>query len=634
MRSAVFFVFLFLSAALIFAQKDSLYPLRVNFALTNERSFNEVNHTTQKTTSPIFLLSLPFFDDFAKPSSRPDTTKWIAGSAVYVNTGFPRAPFTIGVATFDGLNKFGYPYNPNATANSSGGADTMTSRPIDLSFLNTTDTSVYISFFYQPRGWGDAPETADSLVLEIFKSSDTTWNRLWSKAGYNPGVNDSSWHFVLLNVPANSGYFNNQFQFRFRNRATLSGSLDHWHIDYVYLNAGRTKTDSSFKDIAFGYQAPSILRNYSSIPYWQFNNSGDLVSSFPVFIRNNDTTTTASNFAVKLEVFDTLNNPILPQATPGNFNIDNWSVGGWDNYPAHNNQNISIPVPAGMSDSGTYHTKLTITPNDFNFDQNWNDTLFGFHHFSNYYAFDDGTAESGYGLNQYGSMMAVKINLNVADSLKAVDIFFDPIINIQSILNSTYTIWVWNDNNGLPGDSVYADTLRNPLYLNNAFQNAFKRDTLNKTIYLNPGTYYIGIKQTGNLPLNIGFDRNYNHKDRMFYNTNGIWQNSSFEGSYMIRPVFGKFELGQGIKNISLDEKELTIYPNPANQILNIKLDRYPLNDKLNVIINDLSGRIVFRSLIKNNSNFDLSGWESGVYFLQISDNQGNLYKTRFIVQK
>jgi hypothetical protein len=632
MQRFIFYIFLQYAFLGIFSQSDSLYPLKYNFALQN--NLKNLSKTNSKLYNQnISNLSLPFFDDFAKPLTRPDSTKWMSNSSVYVNTGFARAPFSIGVATFDGLNKFGYPYNPNATVNSSGGADTMTSRIIDLSFLNAGDTSLFLSFFYQTRGWGDAPETSDSLIVEIFKNGDTTWNRLWGKAGFNPGVNDSTWKFVLLNIPSNSGYFNNNFQFRFRNRATLSGSLDHWHIDYVYLNAGRTKSDSSFKDITFGYQSPSILRNYSSIPFWQFNNSGDIVSSFPVFIRNNDTTTSASNYAVKLEVFDTLNNPVLPQVTPGNFNIDNWVIGGWDNYPPHNNQTISIPVPSGMSDSGTYKTKLTITPNDFNFDQNWNDTLFGYHHFSNYYSFDDGTAESGYGLNQYGSMMAVKINLNVADSLKAVDIYFDPIINIPSILNSTYNIWVWNDNNGLPGDSVYADTLRNPAFLNNQFQNAFKRDTLKKTIYLNPGTYYIGIKQTGNLPLNIGFDRNYDHQDRMFYNTNGTWLNSSFKGSYMIRPVFGKYELGQSIKYLFANDKKITIFPNPTSDIINIKLTDYNPNDDLKLSIYDATGRIIINDKINNNQVLDLSNYKSGIYFIHLYDSKGNIYKSKILLQ-
>ena len=612
-----------------FTQSDYLTPLTINFA-QHQRLKNSDNQKLINTQA--VTLNLPFFDDFAKPSTRPDSSKWISNSAVYINTGFARAPFSIGVATFDGLNNYGYPYNPNATVNSSGGADTLTSLPINLGFLNAGDTSVYLSFFYQTRGWGDAPETADSLVVEIFKNSSNSWDKLWAKSGFNPGTNDSTWKFILLNIPANSGYFTNQFQFRIRNRATLSGSLDHWHIDYVYLNAGRTKSDSSFKDIAFGYQAPSILRNYSSIPFWQFNNSGDLVSSFPVFIRNNDTTTAASNFAVKLEVFDTLGNSILPQVTPGNFNIDNWSIGGWDNYPPHSNQNISIPVPTGMTDSGTYKTKLTITPNDFNFDQNWNDTLFGYHHFSNYYAFDDGTAESGYGLNQYGSMMAVKITLNVADSLKALDIYFNPIINIQSVLNSTYAIWVWNDNNGVPGDSVYADTLRNPTFLNNEFQNAFKRDTLLKTIYLNPGSYYIGIKQTGNLPLNIGFDRNYDHQDRMFYNTNGTWQNSSFKGSYMMRPVFGKFELGQGINNLFTQKNNLHIYPNPANDHLHINLNSYPINESVQMKVTNALGELLLADTISNNTSIDISNFNSGVYFLKLLDKKGNIYQTKFLI--
>jgi hypothetical protein len=610
--------------------QETLSPLIYNAKLFSSVVAN--NYSNSKVqSSPSFTLSLPFFDDFARPSFGPDTTKWLSGSAVYVNTGYPRAPFTLGAATFDGLNKFGYPYNISAGINSSAGADTLTSHPINLSFLSAADTSVYLSFFYQARGLGDAPETADSLVLEFYKSSTSKWNRAWAKAGFNPGVTDSSWRFVMVNVPASSGYFTSDFQFRFRNRATGAGALDHWHLDYVFLNAGRNRSDSSFKDITFGYQAPSLLRSYSSMPYWQFVSGGDVVSSYPVFIRNNDTTTAASNFAVKLEVFDTLNNPILPQVSPGNFNIDNWSIGGWDNYPNHANQPINVPVPFNMTDSGTYRTRLTIQPNDFNLDENWNDTLFGETHFYNYYSFDDGSAEAGYGLNQYGSKMAVKISLNKADSLKAVDIYFAPVVNVPLIMNSSYVIWVWNDNGGIPGDSVYADTIRYPEYISNQFQNAFQRDTLLKTVALNPGSYYIGFQQTGNVPLNVGFDRNYNHRDRMFYNTNGTWANSSFDGSYMIRPVFKKLDLGSGIESIPKKNTVWQIYPNPVFDRLTISGDLSFSNSNVIAEIFDTMGRSILRQAMDEKKQIDVQSLSGGIYFLKISTSAGIVFSTRFV---
>ncbi|HEY0262021.1 MAG TPA: hypothetical protein VGB95_03285 [Chitinophagales bacterium] len=56
--------------------------------------------------------------------------KWMNNLA-YWNTTYPILPPTIGVATLDGLNQYGLPYN-NASSVIRGKADTLTSKPIDL----------------------------------------------------------------------------------------------------------------------------------------------------------------------------------------------------------------------------------------------------------------------------------------------------------------------------------------------------------------------------------------------------------------------------------------------------------------------------------------------------------------------
>jgi len=58
-------------------------------------------------------------------------------SNVYINTGFAIAPISLGVATFDGLNKNGYAYNIDVPANYSGPADVLTSNYINLEATNT-----------------------------------------------------------------------------------------------------------------------------------------------------------------------------------------------------------------------------------------------------------------------------------------------------------------------------------------------------------------------------------------------------------------------------------------------------------------------------------------------------------------
>jgi hypothetical protein len=78
-------------------------PLNANLHLpviTNK------NIQAAKTTSIVLMDTLPFFDDFSYAYNSPyPTVKHWKDSNVYVNVGFATAPKSLGVATFDGLNK-------------------------------------------------------------------------------------------------------------------------------------------------------------------------------------------------------------------------------------------------------------------------------------------------------------------------------------------------------------------------------------------------------------------------------------------------------------------------------------------------------------------------------------------------
>ena len=58
--------------------------------------------------------------------------------------------------------------------------------------------------------------------------------------------------FKVTHLPVlDSKYFKNAFQFRFKNYGALSGGLDHFHIDYVYLRENSSIADTLFKDFCF-----------------------------------------------------------------------------------------------------------------------------------------------------------------------------------------------------------------------------------------------------------------------------------------------------------------------------------------------------------------------------------------------
>ena len=80
----------------------------------------------------------------------------------FVNRTYPINPVTIGVATFDGLDEYGYARN-FSQSNPSAPSDTLLSQEIDLSAVDTA----YLMFYFQGKGIGDAPQSNDSLVLEF-----------------------------------------------------------------------------------------------------------------------------------------------------------------------------------------------------------------------------------------------------------------------------------------------------------------------------------------------------------------------------------------------------------------------------------------------------------------------------------
>jgi len=120
-------------------------------------------------------LSVPFFEDFSESSVEPNENVW-QNFDVFVNNTLAISPPSIGVATFDGIDKNGRPYG-----GAQGQSDQLTSRFINLNSLGDT-SDVYLDFWLQPKGYGDRPESIDSLILE-FKNENGTWTTIQNFEG-------------------------------------------------------------------------------------------------------------------------------------------------------------------------------------------------------------------------------------------------------------------------------------------------------------------------------------------------------------------------------------------------------------------------------------------------------------------
>jgi hypothetical protein len=601
----IYLLFFFCFSVEIFAQGLVENELTTNATLVN--AFKSLQAKSLLKLGSIHdtltLGTKGIVDDFSKPGPYPDTTFWITNK-VFINNEYAKAPPTLGVATFDGLNYDGYPYDFSAPSGSSGVADSLISKPINLSF--PASDSIYLSFFYQPQGIGNAPESSDSLVV-YFKKPGTlsSWDRVWAKKGSTLAVNDSSWRVVMLPIN-NPLYLQKGFQFCIMNYATRSGNVDHWNIDYVYLNRLRHKADSVFEDVAFTYDIPSILNSYAQMP-WRHYVTTETKSSVNTVVRNNHSV--VKNVSFKHNLYDPSNIVIYTSPLSAS-NVDPFTTSGYYLYNAGSLP--TIPLLTAPCDY-TFEAIVNSTP-DFH---RTNDTMRHVQQFRYHYAYDDGTAESAFGLSTLNAKLAEKFTTTVDDTLRYIDIYFNPLMSNVTVY--TFKLKIWADAGGYPGTQVYSsDSTFTPAY-NHYGHNSFVRYPVLPPLYMNATTFHIGFQQNTNQFLNIGVDKNTNTQNMISYNVAGTWFHSPYVGSLMMRPVFGAasdFLVSDDIKNSTT--KDYIIYPNPANDKLYIKTNEENTNRLINYQVYDLSGRIILSDRFYTSQSIDVSGLSEGIYFIQL----------------
>ena len=529
-------------------------------------------------------LNLPFFEDFSRREGYPDPTRW-ADDYVYVNNGFGIHMVSQGVATFEGLNQFGEPYLPGQ-ATSKGAADTLTSAPLNLAFAEAD--SVYLSFFYQPQGRGDAPEATDSLVVQA-KINDTTWASVWKAKGQTLAnfSADSGFAQVMINL-SKSKYLYNGFQFRFINYGNLSGNTDHWHVDYIKVNKGRSAADTVLNDITIAGQPTQLFKLYTSKPVADFLED-DINTA--IFLPFRNTFKTPTFFSMTYEM---------------NFEVDGdpYKFVNTEEIQSNDNDTTFFFLPPKFTldkSNENYGIKMYFLIQDRNDAFSVNDSIVKTQVLSNYYSFDDGTAENAYGLNTEGGQLAYKFDTRSAQKLEAVDIFFTRLLD--NVNNDLFTLKIWKSLDQAP---IYEKTVQRPEY---AGQNEFVSYKLDSAIDIS-GEFFVGWDQRFGRILNIGLDRNTNaNLTRLKYNVEGSWVNSTIQGSIMMRPVIAG-EAFVGVDNQNFNP--VTVYPNPTNG--NITLENFTEDINLLKISNLLGKEMSFT--VQGNNQLDIANLPKGVYLL------------------
>lgn len=607
------------------SQKDTLLELGINNKIRAHYNANidNPNSIYKSKKNNKALLTLPFLDDFSQSHLYPNQELW-QDINVHINSSFADNPITYGVATFDGLDSTGYPYN-FANPTSYGPADTLTSFPIDIT---TIVDSVFLSFYYQPQGLGNKPETKDSLRLEFFRKSDSSWVRMW-------GVPGTSNHpFKLVMIPVDTSFQNDEFQFRFINWATLSGNVDHWNIDYVYLDENRNHADTALNDVSFITNHHNMLSEFTAMPWSHYvtDSINFMAQAMNVTYKNNHSVTYPVFY--KYQVID--NNgagPIL------------------ETYPPTTSSKNVLPYSTRTEPHGVYNVSPTFV-NDFYFppdgsqtkvfqiknyfdfnsvpdDNVDNDTVLSYQVFGSYYAYDDGSAEVGYGVQGVGSKLAHEFNIKKSDTLTAFQIYFSPITYNHSA--QSVRLKIWSSLN--PEVEIYSQpstVYSSPIYSN---RDEFLNYQLDAPVYLTAGTYYIGWEKISSEFLNVGWDLNTDNSAKVHINAVGVWQTASYSGSLMLRPVFGSYpDPMVSIKEEIDNANEFTVYPNPTKDVLYFKINN---NNSYRMELVDLNGKVILQTETTLTNQLNVSSLANGIYLVRfIENNTHNTTYKKVVVAK
>ncbi len=535
--------------------------------------------SSAKRTQTVRQTYLPFFDDFSSSDSLLRDSLWLYGNSVLLNNGLGIQPPSRNFVSFDGADSLGKPYNINDVL-AKGFADKLVSQPIRMDLVSGPDRStVFLSFFYQLLGRGEPPDPGDQLVLS-FKAQDGTWEDVYvleTNASMDPDI------FQQAIVPvAEDRFFHDTFQFRFRNYARLSGPYDTWNVDYIYLNKGRNIGDLYYPDRTISSPLSSLFKDYYAMPLRHFKEKVSLNLVHP---------------SVELFNLKLLDSPSgLPHVQPINYTTNariSASVNGTTSaslvkldsaqYPGADLPGLSyltvtlntLPDSTDFpSDADSIHIRLKYgmatkdnipisatgdydvakySPIDFRY----SDSLSADFVLSSYYAYDDGTAEYGAGLNQAGSFLAFFFNMKSAgpDTLTYIDIYFP---HFGDNTNQSLLLQVRDELTDISASAL----LEQLIVVNRSTQNKFVRYPLIRALPIG-GSFYIGWKQISNASIPVGLDKNTDNGDKIYYSVNGQWaQNTLVKGSMMVRPGFGK---GDGSIITGLERPVVvSLYPNPT----------------------------------------------------------------------
>ncbi len=576
-----------------------------------------------------------FFEDFSSYHYEifPRPNVW-ADQYAFINSTYADSMISLGVATLDAYDQKGFPYY--SSLNKVAESDTLTSQI--FVFNEIPEDTLFFSFFYQCGGKVSEPEITDTLILDFYSSEDTAW----IMAHYLLG-GEQMHTFEQVIIPVADSLIADGFRFRFRNYTSLAlenipgldlgkfSNADQWHIDYIQIKSVTNRLSLTYlDDMTVVEPLLPTFTEYSTVPYKHLTFAQSAVErrtipfSYRTIFPNMGTIVSLERYYFSYD----LGTGELLRYLKYNENVEPFTY--------HYEEEYFTSGYTYKEEDTIGELELIAVINANSIDQNKiNDTVKRREVYHDSYAYDDGTAELGLGISgehQDLNRIAVRFRIfrrsNNPDTLKAVLIYFNKSIDDYTS-ESEYRISIRkNDGEKPASDTLYTSNLYFPNYSTRL--NEFTRIELDRPIVVSD-TFFIVIEQLDSY-LNIGYDINNDNLRNIFFYTGQSWENSYSlpKGSLMVRPSFGNYTLPlTKTKSVEIAET-LKIFPNPASEVLYIKLPHNG-SEIYSVKVYNIMG-VILMHLITDNNTIDISSLEKGMYILQLSSFDGEeKYTTKFI---
>jgi len=249
--------------------------------------------------------------------------------------------------------------------------------------------------------------------------------------------------------------------------------------------------------------------------------------------------------------------------------------------------------------------------------------------FYNYFAYDDGTPEGGWGVDgEEGAKVAYQFTLSKADTLWGVQMYFN---RTYSNANEVFfDLLVWSDNNGKPGEIVYRLENQKVKWADGLYH--FYPYMLSEPLLV-AGTFYVGWQRSGQYKLNIGFDANNDAHSKIFHMNYNEWSTASYPGALLVRPIVGS-DMILSTYDLSpvVGIQKIRVFPNPAATYFSI-LDKDLKNDPYAELkLYSMIGVEVLNQ-VGVDSKINISYLTNGIYIVKVL-SEGKYYTSKLLINR